>query len=526
MMAEVQLSSGLWVPGTVVEGKSDRIAEAAYGHGPVPDWSAVSKFRDYSSYLRAIKVAYVWAAVSVIAYNFAATPYALWDDDDEQEDPDDPLLALMARPNPNQSGFRFLEQLIYYLELTGNAYVTLEEVDASGQPREMYLPNPARMRIKPGPDGVQGYVYDSSPSGRSGGIASSTLIPYEPDEVIHIAYPAILDGYYGVGNVEASEQLLNIVTAMAQQEFAYWDSGGRIIGVLETDHRLSDADFLRLKRDWQLASMDKRQRVRTAILEQGLKYTPIAEGMRALDLVNIDRNKRDQVLAVFGVPLPKIGIMEMAQYKMDEADAFFWQETMAPKFVRFEDAWQALVDRYNPRLRLQFTRKTFEDDQYKITAAQTMLLNSICTIDEARSLVGLPVLPNGNGQVILVSNLVMPVHVTDVGEVATNAATPPPAPAPAVAPGGAAPATGGHGEGTAGASEEEGGGHGGIVHLADHLPPTSKAAVLAGVERWHQIEEERKAALRRDSARRRVRSLPPMERAARLYRNRARSPDA
>lgn len=516
-MGDFQLASGIWVSDKSlgIEGKGDRIQAAEYPRGPVDSYQVVSRFKDFSSYLRAIKIAWVWAAVSVIGYNFAATKYGLLDaknpEDDPDDNPDNPLIQLMQKPNPNQTGFRFMEQYTFYQELTGNAYITMEEVDASGQPRELYLPNPARMRIVPGPDGIAGYIYDASPHGNTGAMGNGLLIPYDKDEVIHVAGPAVFDGYYGVGNVEASETLLNIVTAMTQQEFSYWDSGGRIIGVLETDHRLSDQDFMRLKRDWQLASSDKRQRVRTAILEQGLKYTPIAEGMRSLDLVNIDKSKRDQILAVFGVPLPKVGIMEMAQYKMDEADAFFWQETMHPKFDRWEDAFQPLVDRFDPTQAWAFERKTFEDDSYKLDNATKGFLAGLMTLDEARAVMGLPPLPNGNGEVIILSSSYTPIHIEDVGTIADQSAAPP---APALPPGGTQPPASSGADETMTTPEDH---SDNLVHLTDHLPADVAKDLALSREHWKRTTAHRKAAATRSAAKSFARPGSPMERAARVY---------
>lgn len=509
LMADIQLDSGLWVPQHVVDVKSDRIAKAEFPRGTVDQFTAVSRFRDFHSYLKAIKVPWVWPCLSVIMYNFAASRWGLVEHHDDDIDPDetDPFVQLLQKPNPQQTGFGFLELAIAYLELTGNVYITTEEVDGSGQPRELYLPNPARMRILPGPDGVQGYIYDASPSGNSGSLGNGALIPYDPDEVIHIKYPALLDGYHGVGNVEASEILVNIVSAMAQQEFSYWDSGGRIIGVLETDRRLSDQDFYRLKRDWQLASADRKQRMRTAILEQGLKYTPIAEGMRSLDLVAIDKNKRDQMLAVFGVPLPKLGIMEMAQYKMDEADAMFWQEKMHPLFDRWEDGIQTLVDRFSPQRQWRFERHTFEDDAYKLQNAATLVTTPLGTVDEGRAMIGLPPLPNGNGQVLLIPSGLTPVHITDLGILAEQTTAPP------------EPAPGPMGPADDGAPPDEGDAPpDNLVHLTDHLPQADAASIVGTIAYWRQVQSERKAAAARVRAR--PRPATPMSRAAKLYRPR------
>jgi HK97 family phage portal protein len=468
---DIQLPSGLWVSQKGMEiiedTKADRILQAQFGdRGGLPDWSAESKFKDYWSFLQAVKIPWVYACTSVIAYNFAATPYDLWVEDEPLQDPDDPYVQLMARPNAIQTGFQFRELMTYYLELTGNAYITLENRDEEGRPRELYLPNPARMRVKPGPEGVQGYVYDWGASAGNMRGSRSQMIPYEPDEVIHLKYANPMDPWYGLGIVEAGATVLDIVTAMSTHELSYWQSGGRIVGVLETEGKLSDDDFQKLKREWQQANADRKQRVRTAILEQGLKYTPIAEGFRSLDIVSIDKSKRDAILAITGVPLPKLGIMEQAQYKMDEADAFFFQETLAPKLYRHEDSMQPLVDLFHPEgyHRHQCERKVFEDDAYKINNANAIATSGWGIVDEARAAAGFEPLPNGNGQIILINSSYTPVPVASMSELAEQTLMPP-------TPDGSAPPDGG-GEPTDGD-----GGDGDSIRLEDFLTDEQKALV-------------------------------------------------
>ncbi len=46
-----------------------------------------------------------------------------------------PVLSLLARPNPGQPGREFLEMLVGFLLVSGNAYV--EKVEIEGAPREL-----------------------------------------------------------------------------------------------------------------------------------------------------------------------------------------------------------------------------------------------------------------------------------------------------------------------------------------------------------------------------------------------------
>jgi phage portal protein BeeE len=74
------------------------------------------------------------------------------------------LLALLARPNPRESGTQLLETVYADLLLTGTAY--LEAVALDGRVAALQALRPGRMRMLPGPDGwPAAYVYTAG--GRS-----------------------------------------------------------------------------------------------------------------------------------------------------------------------------------------------------------------------------------------------------------------------------------------------------------------------------------------------------------------------
>jgi phage portal protein BeeE len=65
---------------------------------------------------------------------------------------DHPLAALLARPNPEQTGIELLEAFYGHLQVSGNAYLEAASIDAA-PPRELYVLRPDRMSVVPGADG-------------------------------------------------------------------------------------------------------------------------------------------------------------------------------------------------------------------------------------------------------------------------------------------------------------------------------------------------------------------------------------
>src|SRR5690606_5136314 len=95
-------------------------------------------------------------AVRMIAEAAASVPWLLYEG--EAERPDDPLLALLARPNGRMAGVEFLEALYGHLMLSGSAFC--EGVRLGGALRELHLLRPDRMRVVEGRDGwPEAYEY-------------------------------------------------------------------------------------------------------------------------------------------------------------------------------------------------------------------------------------------------------------------------------------------------------------------------------------------------------------------------------
>lgn len=373
--------SGIWLPGVKSDRSQASLASSPHGgnYGGIlaEGARAPNKFRDLSSYLGAVKsVPWIWSCVSVIAYTFANNEYQYLDaDGDEVTDDFDPFLRLWERPNPGQSGFHFRELMMHYLQLTGETFISLEEWDGQGLPHEMYLPNPARMRVVQSREtgGIIGYEYD--PGGQATG-GWRGPVPYTSEEIIHIKYANPLDELRGLGAVEAAEMTLNIMAEMSGTELSYWKSGGRITGVLQTESQVDDLSFEKLVQRWReftASSSRDRSRFKTAVLEQGLKYQPIAEGLRGIDMVKLENSKREAILAAFGVPLQKLGVYDAATgYKADDADRFFFGETIEPILSRVEDGLVPLIEIFSTDNLFRFARRNYEDDTVKLNNAKIM----------------------------------------------------------------------------------------------------------------------------------------------------------
>lgn len=109
-----------------------------------PVWSA----RDPSVYAREgySKNAIAYRCVRLIAEAAASAPLKVTPSEH-------PLAALLARPNPEQTGVELRESFFGHLQVSGNSYLEAASADEDAPPRELYALRPDRMSVVPGSDG-------------------------------------------------------------------------------------------------------------------------------------------------------------------------------------------------------------------------------------------------------------------------------------------------------------------------------------------------------------------------------------
>ena len=155
----------------------------------------VSHFTDFESYLLAVKkISWVYSCSSLIGYTIASADWDIYkrgtDDIVEHHEYRD----LLTNPNDHQSYMDITEEGVQHLVLTGQWYEAHEQINAYGQPKEMFNLRPSRVTIVPSAiDMIKGYVYE----------VNSRKIPFDVLELLHYKLPNPTDELYGLGLIEA-----------------------------------------------------------------------------------------------------------------------------------------------------------------------------------------------------------------------------------------------------------------------------------------------------------------------------------
>lgn len=290
--------------------------------------------RDYASLAREgfMRNPVVFRSVRMIAEAAASAPWLLYDG--EREVADHPLLSLLARPNPAQSGAALMETVYGHLMVAGNAYLELVALD--GAPRELFALRPDRMQVVAGPDGwPQAFEYT----------AGSRTVRFRqegaPPPVLHLSLFHPLNDHYGFAPVEAAQTSLDIHNAAGAWSKALLDNAARPSGALvyTGEGHLSDEQFERLRTELEDGYTGARNAGRPLLLEGGLDWKTMAMSPRELDFIEAKNQAAREIALAFGVPPMLLGIPGDSTYaNYREANRAFWRQTVLPLVNRTAQA--------------------------------------------------------------------------------------------------------------------------------------------------------------------------------------------
>lgn len=281
---------------------------------------------------QADSVTWVYAATKLIASSLSRYPHqflnSLTDDPIDEKKLPPELLQVIRFPNEAMTYTRMVRAMQTDLELVGNSYWYEEGLNALGQPERLYRLQPERVRIVTDNAGVKkGYVYE----------IQGKRIPYTLDEIIHFRTDNPLDPLYGMGTVEALIREMDMEIGVQDHVIGFFQNGARIGGVLTIDGNVPDHVFERLQDQFNSEYGGSANAFKVLLAEKAMDYKPITQapvGAGAIELANLSK---DRILKGFGVPDPLLGgMMENANYKMEEAQFTFADKTMDPKVKDFE----------------------------------------------------------------------------------------------------------------------------------------------------------------------------------------------
>jgi HK97 family phage portal protein len=284
--------------------------------------------RDYTALAGAgyVQNAIVYRAVKLVAENISGCAFLVEEGGATRDA--HPLLDLIARPNPRQDGARLLESIATHLLLAGNAYV--EAVAVDGNPRELHVLRPDRMKLIPGADGWP-EAYEYTVAGRTVRFDQAGALP----PILHLTLMHPLDDHYGLAPLEAAAVAVDTHNAAAKWNKALLDNAARPSGALvfsaTDDTVLAEGQFERLKRELDDQYQGARNAGRPMLLEGGLDWKAMSLSPKDMDFMEAKHTAAREIALAFGVPPQLLGIPGDNTYSnYQEANRVFFRASVLP----------------------------------------------------------------------------------------------------------------------------------------------------------------------------------------------------
>jgi HK97 family phage portal protein len=235
-----------------------------------------------------------------------------------------PVAALLADPNPDQTSFEFIYQIVDDLAAYGD-FVARKVFDNSGEITELRRldPDPARLSIEETQDGAKRFrVTDRW--GRS-----TIYLDYE---VWHIPLPPLVDNIKGTSPImDDGREAVAVAIALQRYANTLFTNDATPTYAYSMEGHFASADdkknMISALRDW----MGGRKRHTPAVLEYGMK--PHRMGLTAEEAQFLETRKELwlDLARLWRVPPHKIGILDRATFSNIEHQALeFVVDTLRP----------------------------------------------------------------------------------------------------------------------------------------------------------------------------------------------------
>ena len=287
----------------------------------------------------AMQMTAVYSCVRILSEAVAGLPLHLYrytDSGGKAMALDHPLYHLLHdEPNPEMSSFVFRETLMTHLLLWGNAYAQIIR-NGKGEVVSLYPLMPNHMEVNRDKNGKLYYLYstqsDDTPT------VNGTTVYLAPSEVLHI--PGLgFDGLVGYSPIAMAKNAIGMAIACEEYGAKFFANGAAPGGVLEHPGTIKDPQ--RVRESWQSTFGGSGNANKIAVLEEGMKYTPIGISPEQAQFLETRKFQINEIARIFRVPPHMVGDLEKSSFSNIEQQSLeFVKYTLDPWVIRWEQSIQ------------------------------------------------------------------------------------------------------------------------------------------------------------------------------------------
>ena len=285
----------------------------------------------------AMQMTAVYSCVRILSEAVAGLPLHLYrykEGGGKEKAIDLPLYRLMHdEPNPEMSSFVFRETLMTHLLLWGNAYAQIIR-NGKGEVIALYSLMPNKMRVDRDENGNLYYEYVHSSD--EADTMKNTTVRLTPYNVLHI--PGLgFDGLVGYSPIAMAKNAIGMAIACEEYGAKFFANGAAPSGVLEHPGVIKDPQ--KVREAWQSQFGGSQNANKIAVLEEGMKYTPISISPEQAQFLETRKFQINEIARIFRVPPHMVGDLEKSSFSNIEQQSLeFVKYTLDPWVMRWEQS--------------------------------------------------------------------------------------------------------------------------------------------------------------------------------------------
>jgi HK97 family phage portal protein len=287
----------------------------------------------------AMQMTAVYSCVRILSEAVAGLPLHLYrytEEGSKEKAVDHPLYTILHdEPNPEMTSFVFRETLMTHLLLWGNAYAQIIR-NGKGEVIALYPLMPNKMTVDRDQSGQLYYEYQTSQE--EAHTMKGSLVRLSPRDVLHI--PGLgFDGLVGYSPIAMAKNAIGLAIATEEYGSKFFANGATPGGILEHPGVVKDPE--RVRQSWNSAFGGSSNSNKVAVLEEGMKYTPISISPEQAQFLETRKFQIDEIARIFRIPPHMIGDLEKSSFSNIEQQSLeFVKYTLDPWVCRWEQSMQ------------------------------------------------------------------------------------------------------------------------------------------------------------------------------------------
>lgn len=279
----------------------------------------------------------VYSCVRILAEAVAGLPlqfYQYTEAGSKEKATDHPLYFILHdEPNPEMTSFVFRETLMTHLLLWGNAYAQIIR-NGKGEVIALYPLMPNRMTVDRDDKGHLYYEYQTSSDEAK--TTKGGTVRLKPTDLLHV--PGLgFDGLVGYSPIAMAKNAIGMAIACEEYGAKFFANGATPGGILEYPGAVKDPE--RVRESWNKGFGGSSNANKVAILEEGMKYTPISISPEQAQFLETRKFQINEIARIFRVPPHMVGDLEKSSFSNIEQQSLeFVKYTLDPWVSRWEQA--------------------------------------------------------------------------------------------------------------------------------------------------------------------------------------------